>query len=147
MALKTSDLKPKESGSTVEEGATEGVVPQSGNGTFLLQLRFIKRYNRHGVIYESGVVYRFTEKQAVVLLAEAIDGKSVWKVWRPEAKKPVVVKKPVIAENQVTIKDETGRQLAENEAFDDPTQSTQRIDIGNDEEVEAILNTGDVVQV
>ena len=109
----------------------------------LLELTHFKRYYRMGVMYESGQIYRFTSEQAVQLLSEQDNGRAVWRVHRGAQ-----VELSPAARKEASIVDLTERVIVAQPVSDDPTFVTpKRIEIGNDEEIESILSTGDIVTV
>jgi hypothetical protein len=115
----------------------------SAGSTVNLELAFSKRYNRMGELFEAGKVYRFSAEQAVKLLEEEDNGKRIWRVVR--AISPVL--SPALQQAAAVI-DRTDRPVAAVPENDDPTAPAKnKIEIGNDEEIESILNTGDVVTV
>jgi len=159
MSLTKNDLKSAEAAAELEEAkdltqnaVAVKAVEAAPEDKVLLELRLYKRYNRHGILYEkkdaSGnpLVYKFSKKQAIVLLGETDDGRSIWRVWRPKSKEaPKPIPKPVDMSAPI-IKDATNVEIHATSS-DDPVSTGQRIDIGNDEEIESIIGTGEVVQV
>jgi hypothetical protein len=120
-----------------------GEVAATKPVTVLLELALYKRYMRLGVFYESGVIYKVTKEQAVILLGEQDNGKALWKVYRPARETPSAeVQKARNVVDATTVKVVATPQDA------DPSQPRQtRIEIGNDEEIASILEKEDVVTV
>ena len=108
-----------------------------------LELAIYKRYTRGASTFEAGKVYRFTQEQAMQLLTEQDNHRSVWKVYRPGAA-------PLTPEQrkEASVVDYSERPLNVLSETDDPTVlKPKAVEIGNEEEIASILATGDVVEV
>lgn len=118
--------------------------------TIYLELAFCKRYMRQSRLYEKGILYKFLASQAAILLAEQDNSRSIWKVHRKNKEGVAVALVPPKPKGPLVM-DETKLKISHNPVSEDPTyvsiDGPNRIEIGNDEEIEAILNTGDVVEV
>jgi hypothetical protein len=117
----------------------------------LLVLHLYKRYLRHGTLYEKFAsdgrqnVYKFTKEQAVVLLAEQDEGRSIWRRYREQTVRHIEKPKPQMPTGP-HIKDATKNKVEVTEQ-EDVLPGATRIEIGNDDEIDSILNAEDVVEV
>lgn len=103
--------------------------------TLHLQLALYSNYTVGQTTYVKDVVYKFTREQAVQLLQEQDHGRPVWKIYRkptPRAKDlaPVDATKMVMATPQEPIH---GVEVP----------PVTRIDVGDDSEIQDIINAGD----
>lgn len=73
---KTKSKLPASAASAVSAVAT---AVAATTDTLLLSLTMYSRYNRDGVTYEKGKVYRFPEDVATRYLKEADEGRPIWR--------------------------------------------------------------------
>lgn len=115
----------------ITKSPAEEVKPVTVN----LELVKYARYVRQDVLYEKGQAYKFTAAQADILLDETdeVNGMPIWKRWKPASQR-------VVVQREVQPTDMTAAGVDVADMSDD---TTKRIEIGSDDELDGLLPTDD----
>jgi hypothetical protein len=140
MALKTGTEKTDVSAPT-STPAEAPATPPAAVQTTVLELALYKIYTWGGVSYEKGKPYRFTNSDAMILLAEQDLGRPVWKLYQ----KPV---QRVAQENKVVDATTVRAPVPVDDIGDvSSIPGEKRINVGDDSEIADILDRGGDVTV
>jgi hypothetical protein len=131
------EKKTTETTETSIQQQPENEVAHVQKPGILLELAMYQNYNYRGTMFTKGTPYLFSKDEAIVLLSETDLGRPVWKRYKPL----------IVEQRRASAVVDATEFTADRDVVDDPIRrievTTNKIEIGNDEEIADILNADD----